>query len=215
MDGTLVDTEPYWMAAQTDLVTSFGGIWTAEDGLTLVGSGMKENARILQSRGVDLAPDEIIERLTTRVLDHALRDTPWRPGAIELVTAIRNAGIPTALVTMSMRPLAEHVSRGIPGAPFAAIVTGGDVEHPKPHPEPYLRAAKLLGVLASDCVAIEDSKPGLASATASGAVTIGVPAHIVLPESDKYTLWATLEGRGVEDVAQLFSERRVANGVRP
>lgn len=214
MDGTLVDTEPYWMTAETELVASFGGVWTAEDGLTLVGSGMGNSARILQARGVELSPEEIINRLTARVLDRVVRDTPWRPGALEFVAAVRKAGIPTALVTMSMRPLAEHVARAIPGAPFDAIVTGGDAAHPKPHPAPYLRAAELLGVLASDCVAIEDSEPGLASATASGAVTIGVPAHVVLPESSAYTLWTTLSGRTAQDVAQVFAQRRVSSGVK-
>lgn len=214
MDGTLVDTEPYWMAAESDLVASFGGVWSAEDGLTLVGSGLRESAEILRGRGVNLQAGEIIDLLTARVLDHTIRETPWRPGALELVTAIRAAGIPTALVTMSMRPLAEHVAHGIPGTPFDAIVTGGDVTHAKPHPEPYLRAAELIGVLASDCVAIEDSEPGLASATGSGAVVIGVPAHVPLAESPLYTLWTTLADKSVDDVAQLFTERRATSGVR-
>ena len=53
MDGTLVDTEPYWMAAETDLVDEFGGTWRHDDALELVGQGLWHSARILQSRGVD------------------------------------------------------------------------------------------------------------------------------------------------------------------
>lgn len=203
MDGTLVDTEPYWMTAESELVAEFGGIWSAQDGLALVGSGLENSAAVLQSRGVALPIGQIIDRLTERVLAQTRVDVPWRPGALGLVHSIRDAGIPTALVTMSMFPLANHVAHAHDDTLFDVIVTGGDVVNPKPHPEPYERAASLLGVDIGLCVAIEDSIPGLASAISSGAVVIGVPAHIALPESDSWMLWPTLEGRTVDDVRAL------------
>ncbi|HEU4849781.1 MAG TPA: HAD family phosphatase [Terrimesophilobacter sp.] len=205
MDGTLVDTEPYWMTAERDLVASFGGSWTAEDGLTLVGAGLWHSASILRGRGVDLDEQEIIDHLTERVLEQARGSIPWRPGARELLLELREAGIPTALVTMSMRPLAEHIANDFDHPVFATIVSGSDVEHAKPHPQPYLQAAAILGVDPRDCVAIEDSEPGLASATASGAVVIGVPAHVDLAPSPSYTLWPTLAGRTVADLGEAFA----------
>ncbi len=208
MDGTLVDTEPYWMAAERELVTSHGGTWTAEDGLLLVGSGLQHSANVLQGRGVALGETEIIDHLTERVLDQARSAIPWRPGARELLLELRAAGIPLALVTMSMRPLAEHIAEAFDSPMFDAIVTGGDVEHAKPHPQAYLRAAELLGVDPRDCLAIEDSVPGLASAAAAGAVVIGVPAHVDLPESASYALWPTLAGRTLDDLVELFSQER-------
>ncbi|MDQ1560993.1 MAG: hypothetical protein QOE85_334, partial [Actinomycetota bacterium] len=110
MDGTIVDTEPYWMDAETELVHSYGGTWSHEEALTLVGQGLWHSARVLQSRGVALGEDEIIDVLTNIVLGR-LRDggLPWRPGARELLLELRAAGIPTALVTMSMRKLATVV----------------------------------------------------------------------------------------------------------
>ena len=210
MDGTLVDTEPYWMTAERELVTSHGGAWSAEDGLLLVGSGLQHSASVLQGRGVALDETEIIDHLTERVLDQARHAIPWRPGARELLLELRTAGILVALVTMSMRPLAEHIAEAFDPPMFDAIVTGGDVEHAKPHPQAYLRAAELLGVDPRDCLAIEDSRPGLASATASGAVVIGVPAHVDLPESASYTLWPTLAGRTAADLADLFALERAA-----
>ena len=69
MDGTLVDTEPYWLTAETALVESYGGAWSTEDGLQLVGSSLERSAIILQSRGVELGVDEIVEVLTDRVLE--------------------------------------------------------------------------------------------------------------------------------------------------
>jgi Predicted phosphatase/phosphohexomutase len=54
MDGTLIDSEPYWLDAEMALVSSFGGSWTKEQGLTLVGSGLWDSAAALQRAGVDL-----------------------------------------------------------------------------------------------------------------------------------------------------------------
>ncbi len=214
MDGTLVDTEPYWMVAEQELVSSHGGKWSPEDGLALVGQGLEHSAAAMQSRGVDLTIEQIIDWLTQRVLSQTIAKLPWRPGALELVLATRAAGIPTALVTMSMKPLAEHIAKASGQPLFDVIVTGDDVEHPKPHPEAYERAARLLGVEIDACVAIEDSIPGLASASSSGAVTIGVPAHVDLVESPEYTLWPTLDGRTIDDVLTLFRTRSTHASLR-
>lgn len=212
MDGTLVDTEPYWLRAEEELVASFGGTWTADDGLELVGAGLAHSAAVLQGRGVKLSVPEIIDALTARVLEQAQHTIPWRPGARELLLELRAEGIATALVTMSMRPLAEHIANSFDAPVFDTIVTGGDVEHAKPHPESYLLAAATLGVDPRDCLAIEDSLPGLAAATASGAVVIGVPAHIPLPPSLSYTVWATLDGRTVADVRDLHLRETTTAG---
>jgi HAD superfamily hydrolase (TIGR01509 family) len=210
MDGTIVDTEPYWMRAETLLVESFGGTWSHEDALALVGQGLWHSARLLQARGVALAEDEIIQGLTRSVMEQIRVAVPWRPGAMELLAELRAAGIPTALVTMSLRSLAELVVESMSFPAFDAIVSGDDVTHAKPHPEPYLRGAELLGVAVADCVALEDSEPGLASAVASGAVSIGVPHMVPIPESDGHTLWPTLAGRTLHDLFGVFAAARTA-----
>jgi HAD superfamily hydrolase (TIGR01509 family) len=210
MDGTIVDTEPYWMRAETLLVESFGGTWSHEDALALVGQGLWHSARLLQARGVALAEDEIIQGLTRSVMEQIRVAVPWRPGAMELLAELRAAGIPTALVTMSLRSLAELVVESMSFPAFDAIVSGDDVTHAKPHPEPYLRGAELLGVAIADCVALEDSEPGLASAVASGAVSIGVPHMVPIPESDGHTLWPTLAGRTLDDLSGVFAAARTA-----
>ncbi len=205
MDGTLVDTEPYWMSAETELVESYGGTWTTEDAFTLVGAGLWHSAAVLRSRGVDLSDDGIIQHLTSRVLDQVAVAVPWRPGARELLAGLKEAGIPTALVTMSIRRMADRIASALPAGAFDQVVAGDEVEHSKPHPAPYLRGAELLGVDATRCVAIEDSTPGLASAVASGAVSIGVPLHAALEEGMGYTIWPTLEGRTVGDITRLYT----------
>ena len=208
MDGTLVDTERYWMAAEEELVESFGGRWTHEDALGLVGSGLWESARVFQAAGVDLDADTIVARLTARVQEQlAEHGVPWRPGARELLEALRQASVPTALVTMSVRSMADDVVRAIPFEAFDVIVTGDAVDNAKPHPEPYLAAAAALGVDVHDCVAIEDSPAGLTSAWSAGAVAVGVPNFISLDEAPAHVLWSTLADKSVADVVALLDVR--------
>jgi HAD superfamily hydrolase (TIGR01509 family) len=205
MDGTLVDTEPYWHEAETELVESFGGTWSPEDGLAQVGLSLWICAEMLQDRGVPWDRARIIEHLQNRVMERLAAEVPWRPGARELLAELRDAGIPTALVTMSMRPMAEQVAEAArrEGPIFDVIVTGSDVDQPKPHPEPYLRAMEALEVRPDLCVAIEDSPPGLASAVTAGAAAIGVPHAVDLAPGTGYVVWPTLAGRTLADLATL------------
>ncbi len=213
MDGTLVDTEPYWMVAETELVTSFGGRWSHEDGMQMVGLGLWNSASILQAAGVDLDADTIVERLTSRVQDQLVETgVPWRPGARELLAAVRAEGMPTALVTMSVGRMATQLAETVGFDAFDVIIAGDMVTNAKPDPEAYLRAAELLGVQTRDCVAIEDSVPGLAAAVASGAVTIGVPHMVPLAEGDADVLWPSLEGRTAADITAVYTSTRKIYG---
>jgi HAD superfamily hydrolase (TIGR01509 family) len=206
MDGTLVDTEPYWMHAQDELMAAWGGTWTHEDALGLVGAGLWNAARVFQSRGVHLTEDEIVDHLTERVLEQiASNGLPWRPGARELLSELREAGVPTALVTMSVRRMAEHVAAQLGFHGFDTVVSGDDVTQAKPHPEPYLVAAERLGVDPASCIAIEDSGPGTASAVAAGAVVIAVPFVVPLPESPEYTRWESLDGHTLAELSALVA----------
>ena len=204
MDGTLVDTEPYWIAVETELVESYGGTWTSEDALQLVGNALIDSARILRRAGVDMEPDAIVQLLTDRVSQRLRTEgVPFRPGARELLADLRAQGIPTALVTMSLRRMALDVVDLIDFPAFDFVVAGDDVDNPKPHPEPYLRAAGLLGVDIADAVILEDSPTGLASGLASGATTIGVPHIVALDGLGAHGLWPTLRGRTASDLSEL------------
>lgn len=192
MDGTLIDSEPYWMQAEQDLVAQHGGTWTHEDALALVGNPLELSAHTLQRAGVRLEVGEIVDFLLTSVAEQVRAHVPWRPGARELLVTARDAGIPCALVTMSYRVLADCLLQVAPHGAFDASVCGDDVTHGKPDPEPYLRAADLLGVDVRACVAIEDSPPGISSALASGAATLGVPAIVPVPSRDGLSRIASL-----------------------
>jgi beta-phosphoglucomutase-like phosphatase (HAD superfamily) len=104
--------------------------------------------------------------------------------------------------------MARFVAEAIEFDAFDVVVAGDDVEHSKPHPAAYLRAAQLLGVDPGDCVAIEDSPPGVGSAVAAGAATIGVPLHVALVTDGSFVSWPTLEGRTVGDLAGVLAQSR-------
>ncbi len=213
MDGTLVDTEPYWMTAETRLVESYGGAWTHEDALQLVGKGLLDSAGILQDAGVDMDPEAIVSHLTDAVQE-ALRTqgVPFRPGARELLQDLKDAGIRTGLVTMSLRRMALSVVDLIDFEAFDVVVAGDDVVNAKPHPEPYLHAAALLGIDIADAVVIEDSPTGLTAGIASGAVALGVPHIVSLDGVGAHELWPTLAHRSASDLVDLFDRQTSMTG---
>lgn len=213
MDGTVVDTEPYWMAAETRLVESFGGTWTHEDALQLVGSGLIDSAIILQNAGVRMEPEAIVAHLTDEV-QNLLRTegVPFRPGARELLLDLKKAGVTTALVTMSLRRMALSVVDLIDFPAFDLVVAGDDVDNPKPHPEPYLQAAALLDIDIAEAIVIEDSPTGVRAGIASGAVTLGVPHIVPLDDLGAHELWPTLDGRTAEDLIDLLDRHTASTG---
>ncbi|PFG33320.1 HAD family hydrolase [Sanguibacter antarcticus] len=192
LDGTLIDSEPYWMAAEYELVRSRGGSWTHDDALSLVGNPLGSSALILQAHGVDLSVEEIITFLITRVAAQVAGAVPWQPGAAEALAWLRANDVPCALVTMSYRSLADSFVARAPAGTFAAVVAGDEVTHGKPHPEPYLRAAELLGVPIEECLVVEDSPAGVGSALACGAVAVGVEVMVPLPVSSRLSRLSSL-----------------------
>ena len=178
-DGTLIDSEPYWMGAENALVAEHGGSWSYEQGLALVGTPLTRSAATLQAAGVQLEIPEIVDFLINRVAGAVRQTIPWQPGAIDVLTWRRDQGVPCALVTMSYTPVASAFIEQAPAGVFSAVVTGDEVTHGKPHPEAYLTAAERLGVPITDCLAVEDSPSGVGSALACGAVPVGI--EVIVP----------------------------------
>jgi HAD superfamily hydrolase (TIGR01509 family) len=205
MDGTLVDTEPYWVAAEIQVVADHGnGSWRAEDGLELVGNDIQVSASIVKERGdVRLPVEEIVELLIDGVVSRIRQAVPWRPGARELLSSLRAAHVPCALVTMSYERLVGPVLDAMPAGSFDVVVTGDNVAHGKPHPEPYLHAARLLGVDPRASVAIEDSGPGAASAEAAGCRVLVVENHVSVDPGPGRVFLPTLDGLTPDDLAAL------------
>jgi HAD superfamily hydrolase (TIGR01509 family) len=204
MDGTLVDTEPYWMLAEHRLAERHGGTWTHEDSLAVVGFDLIDAGLYMREHmGIDLAPAEIVDRLLDDVIEQIRQHVPWRPGALELLDDLRRAGVPCGLVTMSYRSFVDPILAGLPDDAFDVVVTGDAVERGKPYPDPYLKAAWLLGVDPGSCLAIEDSNTGARSAEAAGCTVLCVPNHVPVLDGDRRVQVDSLEGLSAANLPVL------------
>ncbi|MDA7806864.1 HAD family phosphatase [Aquiluna sp.] len=210
MDGTLIDSEPYWLLSESRLAQQYGGSWSQADGEQLIGNNLFDASDFLRAKfGIeDKSTQDVIDQLTDEVVAQLRQKLPWRPGALELLIALKRAGIKTALVTMSMRKMAMAVVEQIDFQAFDVVVAGDDVVKGKPDPEPYQTAADLLGVATSDCLAFEDSPTGLASAVAAGCHTIGIPNIVNLPDGPGRRIVPSLLDINVEELSSLRIENR-------
>ena len=115
LDGTLVDTEPYWIEAEYALAARYGGAWSDAHALELVGNDLLSCGRYIREHmGIDLEPAEIVEQLLDDVIARVERTVPWRPGAVELLADLLSADVPCALVTMSYRSFVAPILAGLP-----------------------------------------------------------------------------------------------------
>lgn len=204
MDGTLVDTEPYWIDTEYALAAEYGGTWSEAHAMNLVGNSLLESGRYIREHmPLPLEPEEIVERLLDGVVARVQESVPWRPGARELLLALADAGVKCALVTMSYERFVAPILTHLPPETFRVIVTGDQVEFGKPHPEPYLTAAAALGVRPGDCVAIEDSNTGAKSAEAAGCTVLVVENHVPVLDGPRRVFRDTLVGLSAADLGGL------------
>ena len=204
MDGTLVDTEPYWIETEFELAEKYGGTWSREHALNLVGNDLIESGRYIREHmGIDVEPSQIVEELLDGVVARVERQVPWQPGAVELLAELQAAEVPCALVTMSYKRFVAPILEQLPVGTFSEVVTGDAVTFGKPHPEPYLKAAALLGVLPEDCLAIEDSNTGVRSAVAAGCTVLVIPNHVPVLEGEGRVFADTLTGMTVAELSDL------------
>ena len=202
------------MRAERELVESFGGTWGEEQAYALVGSGLWNSASLLIAEGVELEHEVIIDKLSARVREQIIESVPWRPGVRELMAELLEAGLPMALVTMSIglnaRALSAALDQELGQTVFSAIISADDVKRPKPDPEAYLSGAAAIGVDIADTLSFEDSSYGAASAFSAGSVTIGIPLHVEIPQGSTHEQWESLAGTRLRDLHQAYSRHRRA-----
>jgi len=138
MDGTLVNTEPLWIAAQRRLAAAHGVTWTDADAHGTVGKPMPVSARQLQDsqlqdKWIALSVEEIIARLNDDVVDAIGETVPWLPGARKLLTGLAVHHVPCALVTMAYSAVACRIATGphsrAPLAPWWPVTTLRGANH--------------------------------------------------------------------------------------
>lgn len=207
MDGTLIDSEPLWLESEHEVMASLGGSWTDADQAVCLGGPLERVVDYMLERAGSDRPAEDVMVTLLDAMERRLRDTPlaWRPGARHLLVECLAEGVPTALVSASwgrlIRAVASRIDEAVGGIAFAAVVAGDDVQNTKPHPEPYLAAARTLGHAPANCLALEDSLTGVTSAVAAGCRVIAIP-HITTIDTPGATAIATLEG---ETLATLWN----------
>jgi HAD superfamily hydrolase (TIGR01509 family) len=195
MDGLLVDTEPLWFETEADVMARLGAPWTKQDQEQLLGGSMDNTVGYLLARATrPVPPADVARWMTEGMLRRAAEGrVVVRPGARELLNEVAATGIPYALVTGSQRPFTEAVLAST-GFRFPVTVTGDDVARTKPDPEPYLLAAKLLDADPEQCVALEDSPNGVASATSAGCLVVAVPTLLAIPPAPRRLVVPSLSG---------------------
>ncbi|MCF1707629.1 HAD family phosphatase [Tabrizicola sp. J26] len=173
LDGTLIDSESLTQAAGLETFRSFGIEVEPEFLHSLIGVDDQTSSTVIKARFPQLDLVAYGTAWRTNVSRHWSQGVPLKPGTVELLTAIRK---PKALVTSSTRWQADQKLdlTGL-GIHFDHVVTFDDVTSPKPDPEPYLLAARLLGVTPKRCLAFEDSETGARSAHKAGMTVVQIP----------------------------------------
>ncbi|WP_420175001.1 HAD-IA family hydrolase [Luteococcus sp. OSA5] len=206
-DSTIVDTEPIWTQCEMATMAHYGQEWTEQDSAALVGQSVWALSQIFAERigeGVTQADtlavlqQKAVEAMTTR------GESLFLPGARELVDEMRDQGVRMALVSSTPRNILEAVLATLPELGFEVIVGGDEVTANKPDPEPYRRAAELLGVDITKCLVVEDSPTGATSANAAGAVVVAVPSTVPIPDARRRVVIDSLDQVTTGQLFQLY-----------
>ena len=174
LDGTLIDSEPLWHDGELEIAAANNGHWTEELGWECSGTPVPDVARRMIERGCTLSVEEIDKQLKDYVFNAEIAHLPWIDGVRDVLRSLKDAGIPSMLVTTSPRRMAANIMKQSDGL-FAGYVCGDDDAKHKPDPAPYLLAAAKLGLTPEDmdhCVVFEDTPVGIAAGVASGATVI-------------------------------------------
>ncbi|MFJ9575479.1 HAD family hydrolase [Streptomyces sp. NPDC101191] len=208
MDGTLVDTERLWLRAVEEEARALCLDLTDADLPHVVGRAIEDTAAHLVARtGGRAGPAATGASLENR-FTHLVRGavTPL-PGAEALLRALASAGVPTALVSASPRPVVDIVLSVLGGHRFTATVAAGETLRTKPFPDPYEAALAALGVAPAACVAVEDSPAGIASAEAARCAVLAVPSLTAVRPAPRRTVVGSLLDVDVALLRGLAAER--------
>ncbi|GAA0941020.1 HAD family phosphatase [Pseudonocardia zijingensis] len=212
MDGTLVDSEKVWTISLADTARRLGGELSTEAREAMVGSNMPRSLGIMfDDLGLDPDPARTAQAakwLTERTGELFASGLEWRPGALDALRTVRAAGWPTALVTNTLRSLTEKALDGIGREHFTVTVCGDEVPRGKPDPDPYLRAAELLGVAPGRCLAVEDSPTGATAAERAGCAVLVVPCDVPVPPGPRRVARDSLVGLTPDELRLSYAQAR-------
>ena len=205
MDGTLINSEPYWLIAETELMSRYGHTWSPQDQAYCIGGPLPKVGAYMSNLAQGAEDALYFEtELVRLVAEQFKKGLEFMPGAEELVHDLVASSIPMALVSASPRLLVDSAIELLPAGTFISSVSSQDVKVSKPHPESYLLAATHLEVDITRCLVLEDSKTGIDAGLSSGAVVIGIPHIITYPPSKRLHLRRDLVGLTTSHVQEIF-----------
>lgn len=209
MDGTLIDSEHLWLQGERKVMQEMGGVWSSEDQAHCLGGPIERAVDYMINKSASEATQaQILERLLV-VMGELYENSPlrWCPGARELLVEALDRKIPTALVSASWRRIIDVVhaaiNRDLGREAFSITIGGDEVASTKPHPEPYETAAQRLGLATHECLALEDSPPGAASAHAAGCRVVAIPHITAIAHQRHLVLVDTLVGHNLQSLWML------------
>ncbi len=176
IDGTLADTDPLHLRAFNTAFAPYGYHFDqAGYSAQLQGLANADIAgRLLPTLSFEDAM-AVLDRKEAGFRDLARTALEPVPGLFDLLNWAKANGVPLAAVTNAPRANADLILDGLGiRHHFNAVVIGSELAHGKPHPLPYLEGMRLLGAEPDRSVAFEDSRTGIASATAAGLLTVGI-----------------------------------------
>ncbi|MET7622589.1 HAD family phosphatase [Streptomyces sp. NPDC005408] len=194
MDGTLVDTEGFWWDAEVEVFADLGHELDEAWRDVVVGGPMTRSAGyLIEATGADITLAELTVLLNERFENRIGRGVPLMPGAARLLAELARHNVPTALVSASHRRIIDRILASLGPQYFALSVAGDEVARTKPHPDPYLLAARGLGAEPARCAVIEDTATGVAAAEAAGCRVVAVPSVAPIAPADGRVVVRSLE----------------------
>jgi HAD superfamily hydrolase (TIGR01509 family) len=195
MDGTLVDTEGFWWAAEVEVFAGLGHVLDDVHREIVVGGPMSRSlGHLISVTGAEVALHELsaaVNRRFSELINGG--HVPLMPGARRLLTELAAHGVPAALVSASHRTIIDAVMCSLGPKYFAFSVAGDEVARTKPHPDPYLLAAARLGADPARCVVVEDTATGVEAAEAAGCRVVAVPSLVPIEPASGRTVLGSLE----------------------
>jgi mannitol-1-/sugar-/sorbitol-6-/2-deoxyglucose-6-phosphatase len=188
MDGVLIDTEPVWRAAESDVFAGLGIVLSESDVLESTGQPIEELIPIWRQRspagaalaggslaGASLSDAEVAGLVIDQVIAHVKAGGQPMPGVTAAIALFERCGLRLAIASSSPRRLIDAVCDRLGLGGIDVRCSAMDEARGKPAPDVYLTAARRLGVAPVSCLAVEDSLNGLASARAAGMTCVAVP----------------------------------------
>ena len=206
MDGLFLDSEPQWHQSQQEICARYSYSWDDDDQRICIGGPLSRVGDYISDICAhDMTGPQVVEELTQMMLVKLSSKAILMRGAFDAVERVRQV-MPVALVSASPRILMDAALTSLPSDFFQFTISADDVARTKPFPDPYLEAAKRMGVDPATCVVFEDSLTGIASAKSAGCAVVAVPHYVDVALAPKVRVVDSLEAVSLDFLETFFSE---------